>query len=94
MLSANPVGNLGDIDSHIYFGFWFWHLGFRGCLGVMLPRTGTLLMEFGRDLPSGLQYTADRLKEPLIQRLLDEDPVALKEEYIEKGWMRDLDYEE
>jgi len=36
---------------------------------------------------------AHRLDDPLVKKFMaEEDPVALRQEYIDNGWMRDMRY--
>lgn len=92
LLSSNRFGKLGVMDKGIYFGFWFWHLGFDGQIAARIPRLGTFLIEYANKIPIGLQHTAGRLDEPIIKELLKENPAALRKEYIAKGWMREVNY--
>lgn len=93
LLSRNGFGELGQVaEGQVYFGWWFWHLAFQGQIAVLQPRLATYMMELGNQLPSGCEYMRPRLEEPLVKELLAEDPVALKQEYLRKGWMRDFKY--
>ena len=92
MLSSNCYGSIGSMDSGIYFGFWFWHLGFQGQIAARLPRLGTFLIEYAEKIPPVLQHMAKRLDEPIIKDLLKEGPAELRKEYIAKGWMREVNY--
>ena len=93
LLSRNGFGELGQVaEGQVYFGWWFWHLGFQNQIAVLQPRLATYMMELGDQLPSGCEYMRPRLDEPLVKELLAEDPVALKQEYLRKGWMRDFKY--
>jgi len=94
LLSTNQLGRLGEVaEGRVYFGWWFWHLGFQNQIAVLLPRLATYMMEFGDRIPFGCRYMSHRLEEPIIKELLKENPIGLKRKYIEKGWMRDFRYQ-
>jgi len=90
LLSKATYGSLGEVYTGQYYGMWHWHvLNFQGHIAVMLPRSGCLLLEFLPDIPEDSDYMTYRLEDPLVQKFLaEEDPVALRQEYIDKGWMR------
>ena len=95
LLSQTRFGKLGDMVTNVYFGWWYWHvLSFQGEVAVRLPRLACLLLEFLPDIPQGSNYMNYRLGDPLVKEFLaEEDPVALKQEYVSKGWMRDVKHQ-
>ncbi len=85
---ANVFGRLGGVQGQ-YNGWWQWHQGFLGQIGVLLPRLGCFDMgRFERPGP-GDEYTRHRRGEPLVEEFLRAGPDRLKAAYVRAGWMRD-----
>ena len=94
LLSETQYGRLGDMVTGAFYGMWYWHVfSFQDHIAIRTPRLGCLLWEMLPEVPSGSSYQKYRLDDPLVRKFLEhEDPAALRREYVEKGWMRDVKY--
>jgi len=96
LLSENQFGRLGQFgEGIVYYGWWYWHLGFQNQIAAMVPRIPVLPIEFMEDLPyvfSTMKYRLEEPLEPIVAEALKCNPAKLRQEYIDKGWMRDFNF--
>jgi len=88
LLEENCYGHLDDMKGQ-YHGWWQWHQAFEGQIAAILPRLACFDMTRIQQIPPGYEYISQRRGEPIVERLIRENPLQLKRLYVGKKWMRE-----
>ena len=94
LLSENDIGKLGEYNNseykehEKYMSWWIWHQFFINQIALLYPDPMCLLIEYGDKLPERYAFQKERLNDSLVKAALKEDPIGLKQLYIQNKWMR------
>ena len=94
LLSENDIGKLGEYNNseykehEKYMSWWIWHQFFINQIAFLYPDPMCFLIEYGDKLPERYAFQKERLNDSLVKAALKEDPIGLKQLYIQNKWMR------